>query len=55
MQKSSSANLASEEVDKVGLLVAEQVDEHLVLHLRERYPDGCPGERMNVITLKQEC
>ena len=31
-------------MDKVGLLVAEQVDEHLVLHLRERDPDGGPAQ-----------
>ena len=41
---SSSGHLTPEEVDKVGLLVAEQVDEHLVLHLRERDPDGGPGQ-----------
>ena len=31
-------------MDKVGLLVAEQVDEDLVLHLREGDPDGSPGQ-----------
>ena len=41
---SSSSHLTPEKVDKVGLLVAEQVDEHLVLHLRERDPDGGPGQ-----------
>ena len=41
---SSSGHLTPEEVDEVGLLVAEQVDEHLVLHLREGDPDGGPGQ-----------
>ena len=42
---SSSGHLTPEEVDEVGLLVAEQVDEHLVLHLREGDPDGGPGQK----------
>ena len=44
---SSSFHLTPEEVDEVGLLVAEQVDEHLVLHLGEGDPDGGPGQTVS--------
>ena len=38
------AHFASKQVDKVGLLVAEKVDEDLVLHLREGDADGGPTD-----------
>ena len=45
-------------MDKIGFLVAEQVDEHLVLHLRERDPDGGPAQivvRTWILKTKRVC
>ena len=44
-ERKISAHFATEEVDKVGLLVTEQVDEDLILHLRKGDPDGSPGQK----------